>query len=111
MPSPFPGMNPYLETPELWSEVHSRLIVAIADIIAVPLRPNYYVAIEKRTYLSEPDDSVLVGIPDVSIFKERLHSPGSRRNSNVIFSPGTSHSYCTSGGGSAGKLPGNSGRH
>lgn len=31
MPSPFPGMNPYLENPELWSEVHSRLIVAIAD--------------------------------------------------------------------------------
>ena len=53
MPSPFPGMNPYLETPELWSEVHSRLIVAIADMIAAPLRPNYYVAIEKRTYLSE----------------------------------------------------------
>jgi hypothetical protein len=27
MPSPFPGMNPYLENPELWSAVHSRLIV------------------------------------------------------------------------------------
>ncbi|NJK27684.1 MAG: DUF4058 family protein [Coleofasciculaceae cyanobacterium SM2_3_26] len=25
MPSPFPGMNPYLEDPELWSAVHSRL--------------------------------------------------------------------------------------
>ncbi|MDJ1173030.1 DUF4058 family protein [Roseofilum sp. BLCC_M114] len=24
MPSPFPGMNPYLEYPDLWSEVHSR---------------------------------------------------------------------------------------
>ena len=70
MPSPFPGMNPYLETPELWSEVHSRLIVAIADMIAAPLRPNYYVAIEKRTYLSEPENSVLVGIPDVSIFSK-----------------------------------------
>jgi hypothetical protein len=27
--SPFPGMNPYLENPELWSEVYSRLIMAI----------------------------------------------------------------------------------
>ncbi|MEL7359939.1 MAG: DUF4058 family protein [Cyanobacteria bacterium J06560_6] len=26
----FPGMDPYLESPELWPEVHSRLIVALA---------------------------------------------------------------------------------
>lgn len=70
MRSPFPGMNPYLENSELWSEVHSRLIVAIADEIALPLRPNYYVAVEKRTYMAEPDDSVLVGIPDVSVFSK-----------------------------------------
>jgi hypothetical protein len=63
-------MNPYLENPELWSEVHSRLIVALADEIALPLRPNYYVAVEKRTYMTEPDDSILVGIPDVSVFSK-----------------------------------------
>jgi len=34
MPSPFTGMNPYLEHPTLWSEVHKRLIVAIADALA-----------------------------------------------------------------------------
>lgn len=50
MRSPFPGMNPYLEHPELWPEVHSRLIVAIADFIAPHLRPKYRVAIEKRVY-------------------------------------------------------------
>ncbi|MGK7884891.1 MAG: DUF4058 family protein, partial [Crocosphaera sp.] len=27
MPSPFPGMNPYLELPQFWSQVHNRLIV------------------------------------------------------------------------------------
>ena len=26
----FPGMDPYLEHPDLWSEVHHRLISAIA---------------------------------------------------------------------------------
>ncbi|GAA6623346.1 DUF4058 family protein [Scytonema sp. NUACC26] len=30
MSSPFPGVDPYLEHPELWAEVHSRLIMAIA---------------------------------------------------------------------------------
>ncbi|MEO1429299.1 MAG: DUF4058 family protein [Cyanobacteria bacterium J06633_8] len=27
MNSPFPGMNPYLEQPELWHQAHNRLTV------------------------------------------------------------------------------------
>jgi hypothetical protein len=71
MPSPFPGMNPYLEHPELWPEVHHRLISAIAIAIAPPIRPKYRVAIEKRTYLSNGEESVLVGIPDVSVISQK----------------------------------------
>ena len=71
MPSPFPGMNPYLEHPDFWSEVHHRLITAIADTIAPLIRPKYYAAIEKRTYLSEIEDSVLVGIPDLAVYTKR----------------------------------------
>lgn len=78
MPSPFPGMNPYLENPELWSEVHNRTIVAIADAIAPDLRPKYYAAIEKRIYSSEIEDSVLVGIPDVAVYSKRSISQQSR---------------------------------
>ncbi|MDJ1183629.1 DUF4058 family protein [Roseofilum casamattae] len=74
MPSPFPGMNPYLEHPDLWSEVHSRLIVALADEIAPRSMPNYYVALEKRIYLSTPQDSVLIGIPYVSIIAPEVRS-------------------------------------
>lgn len=71
MPSPFPGMNPYLENPEFWPEVHHRLITAIADAIESDLSLKYRVAIEKRTYLSEGEESVLVGIPDVSVLSKR----------------------------------------
>jgi hypothetical protein len=67
MPSPLPGMNPYLENPELWSEFHSRMIVAIADALDDCLNRDYRVAVEKRVYLSEAGESVLVGIPDVSV--------------------------------------------
>jgi Protein of unknown function (DUF4058) len=50
MPSPFPGMDPYLEQPTLWASFHSRLIVATlavsakqrADALAPSLRPKYY---------------------------------------------------------------------
>ena len=67
MASPFPGMAPYLEMPDLWPEVHSRLIVAFADALDEQLSQRYRVAIEKRVYLSTPEDSLLVGIPDVSV--------------------------------------------
>jgi hypothetical protein len=65
-------MNPYLESVEFWSSLHSRMIVAIADGIAPALRPQYYVDVEKRVYLSRPDstgveNSLLVGVPDVSV--------------------------------------------
>ncbi len=53
MPSPLPGMNPYLENPELWAEFHSRMIVAIADALDDCLSRDYRVAVEKRVYLSE----------------------------------------------------------
>ncbi|MGC1217166.1 MAG: DUF4058 family protein [Phormidesmis sp.] len=71
MPSPFPGMDPYLEVPELWSEVHSRLIVALADDLSEQLSDAYRVAIETRTYLSDADESVIIGIPDVSVVAQK----------------------------------------
>jgi hypothetical protein len=67
MPSPLPGMNPYLESPELWSEFHSRMIVAIADALDTTLSQDYRVAVEKRVYLTQGEETILIGIPDVSV--------------------------------------------
>jgi Protein of unknown function (DUF4058) len=67
MAYPFPGMNPYLEDPELWPGVHGRLIVAIADYLSPQLRPKYFVAIEERIYQTTGDEKLLVGIPDVIV--------------------------------------------
>lgn len=71
MRSPFPGMDPYLENSELWSAVHNRLIVAIADDLVEHLSQQYRVEIEKRTYLSSDDESLLVGIADVAVVTSR----------------------------------------
>ncbi len=67
MPSPFPGMNPYLEDSALWPGIHGRLIVAIADSLSPQLRPKYFVAIEERIDQTTGDDRLLVGIPDVIV--------------------------------------------
>jgi Protein of unknown function (DUF4058) len=75
MPSPFPGMDPYLEHPDFWQETHNRLIIAIADSIMPQIRPKYEIAIDKRIYEindtnDSNDDSLLVGIPDVAIKRQ-----------------------------------------
>lgn len=72
MPSPFPGMNPYLENPDFWSGVHGRLIVAIANFLSPQLRPKYFVAIEERIYETIGDDRLLVGIPDVVVQRSQI---------------------------------------
>ena len=40
MPTPFPGMDPYLEHPDLWPDVHHGLIAALRDFLAPRLRPK-----------------------------------------------------------------------
>ena len=39
MEPPFPGMDPYLEAPSLWPDVHHRLITALCDQIQPQLGP------------------------------------------------------------------------
>lgn len=88
MPSPFPGMNPFIEQPELWSEFHSRMIVAIADTLDDLLNRNYRVAVEKRVYLSQDDEQVLIGIPDVAVTSSSENPPiDSSRHSVAIAEP------------------------
>ena len=67
MRSPFPGMDPYLEHPSLWPDVHNRLIPAIADALSPKVAPNYYVRLERRTYLLTPDDLAFIGRPDLAV--------------------------------------------
>ena len=68
MPSPFPGMDPYLEEPGLWPDVHHELISETRALLNTILRPKYYVRIEQRVYISDEGDSGrLVMVPDLRI--------------------------------------------
>ena len=73
MPTPFPGMDPYLERAGMWEEVRTRLIVAMADALGPHVRPKYRMGVEQRTYLAvmTPDEYVLVGKPDVLVVASR----------------------------------------
>ncbi len=48
MPSPFPGMDPYVEDPSLWPDMHHCLIVYTAEALQPQIRPNYVARIGER---------------------------------------------------------------
>jgi hypothetical protein len=55
MTSPFPGMDPWLEDPAGWPDVHLRLIASIGDSLAAAVSPRYVVRIEERVYVTDPE--------------------------------------------------------
>src|SRR4051794_39620367 len=69
MPSPFPGMDPFLEDPELGPDVHHGLISEIQAQLNRQLRPRYVARVELRIYLAPEEDPArtLFRIPDVKI--------------------------------------------
>lgn len=72
MPSPFPGMNPYLEQPSVWEDFHSRFMTYAGEAIAAQVRPNFFVKLEERVFIHEPSSEErrkLLGKPDISLFE------------------------------------------
>ena len=69
MPSPFPGMNPYIEQPAVWEDFHTRFMTAAAEAIAAQVEPRYFVKIEERLFLHEPFSTARkpFGRPDLSV--------------------------------------------
>lgn len=51
---PFPGMNPWLENPQLWRDVHHSLLSSLRDELSPRLAPRYFVAVETQTYIMQP---------------------------------------------------------
>ena len=86
MPSPFPGMNPYLENPYFWPEIHHWLIIEMARLLSPQLRPKYIVSVEVRVYESI-DDSVTVGIPDVMLLQPQTTTYSTTSNVAVAAPP------------------------
>ena len=70
MPSPFPGMDPYLEAPETWNDFHHELMSSIRESLNKAFRPNYHAMVEERVYISdEADPGRKWIVPDVYVTK------------------------------------------
>ena len=71
MASPFPGMDPYLEAPDIWPDFHDRLAAVISADLNTTLPEPYYARLEMR-----PEVGVILGegvprriVPDVVVVR------------------------------------------
>ena len=53
MPSPFPGMNPYLEQPDAWHDFHEAFLPEIRNLIAEQVGEQYFVKLDDTAYIHE----------------------------------------------------------
>ena len=66
MKSPFPGMDPYLENPEIFPDLHDSLVTYIRENLQANLPPPYYAAIGRRVWIEASRRSVE---PDVHVLR------------------------------------------
>ncbi len=69
MPSPFPGMNPYLERRTVWHDFHNGYLYACRDALASQVSENFVVRVDENVYFHEIDGAEhrSFGRPDLSI--------------------------------------------
>jgi Protein of unknown function (DUF4058) len=71
MPGPFPGMDPYLETPARWQGVHNSLTNGIMTALNTLLPDRYVAVLEARCYILAGEElfRTTYVVPDVAIVR------------------------------------------
>jgi len=65
MPCPFPGMDPFLEHPDIFPDLHNSMIAYLREALNAELPDAYYASIASRTWIEmsqrhvEPDVNVI----------------------------------------------------
>lgn len=69
MLSPFPGMDPYLEDPDIWPDFPTSFFVEMKKVLNEILPPGFVARIDRYIWVHEPtaEDRVLLGKPDVYV--------------------------------------------
>src|SRR4051794_22459045 len=93
MPSPFPGMNPYLEQDVLWNDFHLAFLPTIRARLVAQVRPNYVVLLDEHIYVHElpPEPRRLLGRADVSLAEGSSLESGRRAAAGLLDAPAQVH--------------------
>lgn len=68
MASPFPGMDPYLEGPEIFSDFHDSFVAYLRETLLARLPEPYYAALGRRAWIEVSER--FIG-PDVDVVRRR----------------------------------------
>jgi hypothetical protein len=60
-------MDPWLEDPGAWPDVHASLLVTFRRLLGPLVRPRYYVRVEVRLYEAEIAMADAAGVADVGV--------------------------------------------
>jgi hypothetical protein len=66
MPSPFPGMDPFIES-QMWEDFHTDFITVLRQMLVSKVRPQYTVNVERYVYVTRDEDVVAIVAPDVAV--------------------------------------------
>jgi hypothetical protein len=85
MQGPFPVMDPYLEEPGLWPDVHSGLITAIRNALAASVAPGFIVRIGQRVHTADAEELARQEVvPDFYLLQRPLPGGGVATAPNAI---------------------------
>ncbi len=96
MPSPFLGMDPFIEAQE-WEDFQSRFNLAVSDLLQPRLKPAYVVRVERRVYVEhplEPDEPPGARIADVAVVTSARGTRATDEGGSAS-SPGIEPVVCT----------------
>lgn len=83
--SPFLGMDPYLEAPSIWPDVHTRLMSIIGEQLTPLLAPKYLAELETQVVIDQVDDDPQIVLPDVSV--TRADASGGAPSATAVAAP------------------------
>jgi len=73
MPSPFPGMDPFIES-QRWQSFHTQFVTALGQALVPRLRPKYVVDVEQYVYVMDTSgQSPDLLEPDVALASDDVH--------------------------------------
>jgi len=73
MPSPFPGMDPYVEHPDVFPCMHNNLIFVLQESLQPRLPEPYYAATGERVRLERESPEI---VPDAQVRRRRTRRTG-----------------------------------
>lgn len=83
MPSPFPGMDPYIESLAQWPDFHGRFINTLCETIADLLPEPYFARIQEDVVLLEPEPTAPAFKVQPDVLVAAAHGPRPARAGGV----------------------------